>query len=64
MKKILYVNKNQVRKTLSAKTFKEDLVYSAHTEETQSFSAYISLAYLKTILSEAEIEKIISDLTE
>ncbi len=62
MKKVLYVNENKAKKTLSNKTFKEDLVYSAHSEENPSLKPYINIDVLKELLSPKQFEKLEADL--
>ena len=42
--KPLYIDKSKVRKTLSNMTFKEDLIYPAHTLYSGEFTPYISKA--------------------
>lgn len=38
---IKYINLHKPRKTLSNTTFKEDIVFPAHTLETPAFAAYV-----------------------
>lgn len=54
---IRYINPNKKRKTLSNITFKEDVIYQAHTLEQPGFLAYYPKSYVDKLKKRiAELE--------
>lgn len=60
---IKWINQNKVRKTISNISFAEDLVYSAHSQESPGFVPYVPKRVLDSVIEEnLDMKKRIEEL--